>query len=266
MQELKHHTFIVTGGTRGIGKATAQKLCGLGAKVCITGRSQDTLDQVKIAIDPTGKNVIAVAQDVQKSSSWEQVFAETIRAFGFVHGLVNNAGIHKMHALDKTLEADFDCIMATNAKSVFLGTQKAFEVLPEFVSAQNPGSVVNVSSIAGLVGTSFQSAYSMSKGAVQIFSLAAAREAIDRKLPIRVNTVNPGMVETDMGGELAEELVANGLAQNMEQARKGLVKNYMDNRFSTPAEVANSICFLLSNSASHTTGCALKVDGGMTNS
>ena len=263
MFELENRVFIVTGGSRGIGKTTAQLLCERGAKVCITGRCEEALDQAKDDLRAYGSRVITLKQDVADAGSWGPIFGATTEAFGAVHGLVNNAGMHQIMALECTSEEDFDRIMAANAKSVYFGTKAAFEYLPQFVSDEYPGAVVTVSSVAGLRGTSFQSAYSMSKGAAQVFSLAAAREAIDRKLPIRVNTVNPGMVDTDMGAELAEALVENELAKNIDHAKKGLVKSYMGRRFSTPAEVAHSICYLLSNSASHITGSSVSIDGGL---
>lgn len=262
MTGLAGKAFIVTGGTRGIGHAVATRLLEGGAKVCITGRNAERLTALQSDIDPKGRSLITVQQDVADPQSWARVIASTVGAFKSVQGIVNNAGMHQTSPLEDISDTDFDRMLATNARSVFLGTQYGFRILPMYATTNAPGSIVNVSSIAGLVGTSFQSAYAMSKGAVQTFSMAAASEAIDRNLPIRVNTVNPGMVDTDMGSELAEALVHAGLAQNADHAQKGLSKSYMNKRFSSAREVAATICFLLSDEAKHITGSHFKIDGG----
>ncbi len=263
---LNSKTIIITGGSRGIGAATAELAAERGANVVITARNTDKLADVKSRIEAAGGQVLTIAQQVQMAADWDKVFEETVSRFGAVHGLVNNAGVHAIRTMEDSTEEDYHWMMDTNVKGVFLGTKKAFEVMPRYASADQPAAIVNVSSTAGLRGASFQALYNMSKGAVQLFTKSSAQEAIDRRFPIRVNSVNPGMVDTDMGDELVNALVENGVGRDAEQARKNLTRGYMNRRFAKPEEVAKAICFLISDEASFTTGDFLAVDGGFINS
>lgn len=259
-------TIIVTGASRGIGEATALEAARRGANLVLIGRNVENLARVAKQVRDLDARAAVYPMDVTDEQAWLGAFETAVSAFGQVNGLVNNAGVHALRRLEENTEADFDWILASNVKSVFLGTKQAFIHLPQFASKEDPAAIVNVSSTAGLTGASFQSLYNLTKGAVQIFTKSSAQEAIDRRLPIRVNSVNPGMVDTDMGDEVVEAIIAVGLAKNGDEARKNLTRGYMDRRFARPSEVAKAICFLLSSEASFTTGDFLTIDGGFTNS
>jgi NAD(P)-dependent dehydrogenase (short-subunit alcohol dehydrogenase family) len=262
---LNARTIIVTGASRGIGAATALEAARRGARLILAARNQERLAAVSEQTQALGAPTLTQVMDVTDAAAWEALFAAAIGEFGRVDGLVNNAGVHALRKLEDNSEADFDWIVGSNVKSVFLGTRQAFLHFPEFASNGAPAAIVNVSSTAGLTGASFQALYNMTKGAVQLLTKASAQEAIDRRLPIRVNSVNPGMVDTDMGDDVVAAALSMGFADSPAQIRKNLTRGYMDRRFARPEEVAKAICFLLSHEASFTTGEYLTVDGGFTN-
>ena len=242
---LKNKTAIITGGGSGIGLACARTFAREGANVAIFGRRQDRLDR---AADAIGGQALAVPGDIAKEEDIDRLVEVTIDTFGQIDILVNNAGVFEFGFLHETDDAMWDKAINVNLRSVFRLTKR---VLPKMLERKS-GSIVNISSIAGLIGLPGTSAYSASKAALDQFSRVIAMEYA--KEGIRSNSVCPGMIETEMTEELRNDKV---LAAE-------ILNSYPVGRFGSPQEVANACLFLASDEASFITGVVLPVDGGYT--
>ena len=242
---LKNKTAIITGGGSGIGLACARTFAREGANVAIFGRRQDRLDR---AADAIGGQALAVPGDIAKDKDIDRLVEVTIDTFGQIDILVNNAGVFEFGFLHETDDAMWDKALNVNLRSVFRLTKR---VLPKMLERKS-GSIVNISSIAGLIGLPGTSAYSASKAALDQFSRVIAMEYA--KDGIRSNSVCPGMIETEMTEELRNDKV---LAAE-------ILNSYPVGRFGSPQEVANACLFLASDEASFITGVVLPVDGGYT--
>ena len=242
---LKNKTAIITGGGSGIGLACARTFAREGANVAIFGRRQDRLDR---AADAIGGQALAVPGDIAKEEDIDRLVEVTIDTFGQIDILVNNAGVFEFGFLHETDDAMWDKALNVNLRSVFRLTKR---VLPKMLERKS-GSIVNISSIAGLIGLPGTSAYSASKAALDQFSRVIAMEYA--KEGIRSNSVCPGMIETEMTEELRNDKV---LAAE-------ILNSYPVGRFGSPQEVANACLFLASDEASFITGVVLPVDGGYT--
>lgn len=242
MISLKGKTAIVTGASRGIGAAAVRKLSDLGAKVFFTYKSSS--DKAKLLAGETGATAIPCDQsdgeNIEKTV--DEIFAQT----GSVDILVNNAGITKDGFLLLMPYADWNGVLDTNLNGAFRWTKCAAKKM----YAKKAGTVIFVSSVSGLVGVPAQTNYAASKGALCAFARAAAAELGAKG--IRVNTVCPGFIETDMTAKIPRDIAR---AQKERIAMK---------RFGKAEEVANAIAFLASDESSYITGQTLVVDGGLT--
>jgi 3(or 17)beta-hydroxysteroid dehydrogenase len=235
---------LVTGGASGIGRATAVRLADAGFRVIVTD------------VDPAGRQVVAdiagavfVEHDVTDESSWERAIATVLDVHGRLDVVVNNAGIPYVRAVTDTTLADWRALMAVNLDGVFLGTKHGVRAMRRHGDG---GSIVNVSSAAGLVGSPLSSAYCASKGAVRLFSKAVALECASEA--IRVNSVHPGAVRTPIWAKVGvspELQVAVGAASPL-------------GRMAEPEEVADAIVYLASDASRYVTGSELVIDGGFT--
>ena len=248
---LAGKTAIVSGGAHGMGAVESRLLARKGAKVVIADIRDDDGRRVEAEINEAGGESVYVPTDVISEASWVNVVEEAVSRFGRLDVLVNNAGISSRAVPDEDSLESWTRIMDVNARGVFLGTKRAIEQMRQ----NGGGSIVNISSIAGLVGmTSGHPAYNASKGAVRIFTKAmAVRYGRDN---IRVNSVHPGYMPPMMGN-VATETVREGrramLAEQVPLGREGRQE-----------EVANAVLFLASDEASYITGAELVVDGGFT--
>lgn len=248
-RRLEGKTIIVTGSSRGIGRACAMRCAEAGARVVVHGRTatpalQDTL----AAIHASGGPAIAVTGDVSVQADAERIVGETIDAFGVVDGLVNNAGIGPfVDFMDMTAER-WDHIMAVNVRGPFLMTQC---VARRMVEAGRPGRICNVTSISGLKATDpRQVPYCTSKGAVNMFTRAAALALAAHH--ITVNAVLPGTIETDINRDmLAEEGVALSIVAATPLGCLGDVD-----------DVAHAVVYFMSDESRWVTGALLAIDGG----
>lgn len=248
---LAGKTAIVSGGAHGMGAVESRLLAREGAKVVIADIRDADGRRVEAEINEAGGESVYVPTDVISEASWVNVVAEAVSRFGRLDVLVNNAGISSRAVPDEDSLESWTRIMDVNARGVFLGTKRAIEQMRQ----NGGGSIVNISSIAGLVGmTSGHPAYNASKGAVRIFTKAmAVRYGRDN---IRVNSVHPGYMPPMMGNIAAETVREGRRAMLAEQVPLG--------REGRQEEVANAVLFLASDEASYITGAELVVDGGFT--
>lgn len=242
MARLSEKIAIVTGGARGMGEAHARKFVAEGSKVVITDLNQEAGEALAQEL---GEQAIFIKQDVTKAEDWEQVIRETENAFGAVNVLVNNAGISISSNIENMTEAQYRKIIEINQVSVFLGMKA---VLPSMKKAGG-GSIVNISSINGLVGGA--PGYTDSKFAVRGITKAAALEFA--KYNIRVNSVHPGVIETPMvtEGDAVEQI-------------KAFAKMIPLQRMAKSEEITNLVLFLASDESSYSTGSEFVADGGLT--
>jgi 3-oxoacyl-[acyl-carrier protein] reductase len=247
MGMLDNSVALVTGGSRGIGKAILYALAEAGAKVAFTYRSSATeAEQIVNDVKSRGKSAAAFQSDASSTSAAAEVVAAVVKEFGRLDVLVNNAGITKDGLLLRMSEADWDMVIANNLKSVFNYTKAACRQM----MSQRSGRIINITSIVGVTGNAGQANYSASKAGVIGFTKSLAKELGSRN--ITVNAIAPGYVETDMTGTLTDE------------QKKALRELIPLKRTATAEEIAGVVKFFASPEASYITGQVLCVDGGMT--
>ena len=245
---LQGKVALITGAARGQGAAEARLFAQEGAKVVLA----DVTDQEGIAvateIAEEGADAIYVHLDVTNEAEWEAAIIETVSKFGKLDILVNNAGIWRRGHVTETSSEQWDSILDVNSKGVFLGTKAA---IPEMRKAGG-GSIVNISSTAGLVGSRTSAAYSASKGAVRIFSKSTAIQYASEG--IRANSIHPGPIDTDMGDQVWPDATS----------REASISRTALARIGTAKDIAYGALYLASDEASFVTGSDLVIDGGVT--
>src|SRR5271168_2522013 len=245
MDRLKDKVALISGGARGQGAAEARLFVGEGAKVVIG----DVLDEQcrKTAEDINAKvrarSVIPLHLDVTRAADWRAAVESCQREFGGLDILVNNAGIANIKGIEETTEEEWDSIVNINQKGVWLGMKHAVPAMRK----RGAGSIINISSIFGLIGSAGSSAYHGTKGAVRLLTKAAAVQYAPEK--IRVNSIHPGVIQTPMLEALDDDLIAQ-ITALAPMKRAG-----------TAEEVAYVVLFLASNEASFVTGSEYVVDG-----
>lgn len=243
---LEGKTAIVTGGSRGIGKAIALNLADAGADVIITyARSSEAAAEVVHEITSKGRKAKAIQADAVDFAQAEEVIAIAQKEFSGVDILVNNAGITKDTLILRMSEDQWDDVINTNLKSVF-NYSKA--VIKPMMKARK-GSIINIGSVVGVGGNAGQTNYAASKAGIIGFSKSLAKEVASRN--IRVNVVAPGYITTEMTGQL-DEKVLEAITGSIPLKRAG-----------EPSEVSNTVQFLASDASAYITGAVLTVDGGM---
>ena len=255
MSELQGRVALVTGASRGIGAATARALAAAGARVIVT----DLADASGVAAEIGG---LARRQDVTSEAEWIETMAFAKAEAGGLDILVNNAGIFFLKPLTETTLEEWRRLHAVNVEGVFLGCKHAIPLLAERAGKwTGGGAIVNLSSVAGLVGGANYVSYNASKGAVRLLTKGLAMELAPRK--IRVNSVHPGLIETAMGQQLVTEFSrAAGVGDN--EARMQLASLHPLGHTGQPGNIADGIVFLASDKAAFMTGAELVIDGGLT--
>jgi NAD(P)-dependent dehydrogenase (short-subunit alcohol dehydrogenase family) len=255
--ELEGQVAIVTGAGRGIGRATALELARLGADIAVAEVDAGAgADKTAALVQDAGRRAVVIPTDVTKRDDLAAMVERTLAAFGRIDVLVNNAGIYRAAPALEVTEEHWDAIMTINAKAVFFASQA---VLPTMIAAKQ-GSIVNLASMAGKVGSRTNLPYNASKAAViSITKSLALAHAADG---VRVNCVCPGFVETDMWTMVAREQ-GTILGLSPEEFTRKRLETVPLGRMERPEDVAQVIGFLASPRAAYMTGQALSVDGGL---
>jgi NAD(P)-dependent dehydrogenase (short-subunit alcohol dehydrogenase family) len=252
--ELEGRVCIVTGAGSGIGAACAERLARAGASVLVTDIAAGPLADIASGIRASGGTVAEAVQDVASETRWSEIVTLALERFGRLDVLVNNAGYGRFTDIADTSLADWHAMMSVNCDGVFLGIKAAMPAMRR----SGGGSIVNISSVLGLVGTAGTSCYSAGKGAIRLLSKTAAVEFAQRGYNIRVNSVHPGYVETPA---VAAALDRSGDGAAMLSA---LVALHPLGRLAQASEIADAVLFLASDASSFVTGSELVVDGGYT--
>jgi 3-oxoacyl-[acyl-carrier protein] reductase len=243
---LEGKTALVTGGSRGIGKAIALKLAQYGADVAITyARSVDAAEQVKNEIEEIGSKGFAIQADAVEPSKADEVIQHIVSEWEKLDILVNNAGITRDNLILRMTEEQWDEVIDTNLKSIFNYSKAAAKPMMR----NKGGSIINISSVVGIVGNAGQSNYAASKAGIIGFTKSYAKELASRN--IRANVVAPGYIVTEMTDSLDEKVLAS-IEEETPLGRPG-----------KDSEVAETVAFLASDLSSYITGETIRVDGGM---
>jgi len=250
MKKLQDKVAIITGSRRGIGKGIALAFAKEGCKVVISDYVEDkdgkkTVEEIK----RLGSDAIFVKADVSKEKDVKNLVGKAVKKFGKLSIMVNNAGIVSFGTADTLAEKDWDKVINVNLKGVFFGTKYAAK---QMLKQGKGGRIINISSIAGLVGFPGISAYCASKGGVTEFTREAALDYAGKG--ITVNAIDPGVIETDMTKGMIED----------KETSKNLLENTPVGRFGNPEDIGNAALFLALDESSFITGHNLVVDGGWT--
>jgi 3(or 17)beta-hydroxysteroid dehydrogenase len=252
---LEGKIALVTGGASGIGRATCLRFAAEGALVLVSDRDADGARAAAEAIEAEGGRAEAHALDVTDEAGWTALVEAIRTRHGRVDVLVNNAGIVITGSAEDGTLADWRTTQAVNGEGVFLGTRAAIELMKT-----SGGSIINISSIEGLIGEPTIAAYNYSKGGVRIFTKSAALHCASQGYGIRVNSVHPGYIST--------ELVSNALANMPEDEAQAVVERALREtplgHMGDPIDIANACLFLASDESRFMTGAELVVDGGYT--
>jgi NAD(P)-dependent dehydrogenase (short-subunit alcohol dehydrogenase family) len=261
MDRVKGKVAIVTGAARGLGKAQALLLAKEGAKVVATDINETLGKRLPEEVKREGGEAIFIKHDVTNEQGWREVIEKTLSEYGKLDILVNNAGVLLHHTIEDLSLEDWRSVLNVNLEGVFLGTKYAIGAMKK----SGGGSIVNISSIAGLVGMPDTSSYVASKGAVRLFTKSAALECSKLKLDynIRVNSIHPGFIYTEMvDGAIKADVEKFGIT--MEEAKKLYKDMTMMGRFGEPEDIAYGVLYLASDESKYVTGAELVIDGGYT--
>ncbi|MBE12237.1 MAG: cyclopentanol dehydrogenase [Chloroflexi bacterium] len=246
---LEGKVALISGGARGMGAVEAKLFVQEGAKVVFGDVREEEGQKLEAEIAESGGEAVFTKLDVTSADDWQSAVDLAVSRFGKLDILVNNAGIFDNATVENTTVEAWDRVLDINAKGVFLGSKSAIGAMRE----AGGGSIVNISSTAGLTGSAVSSAYNASKGAVRLLTKATAVQFGSEK--IRANSVHPGPIETDM---------VKQVFLDDESLRDERIAAIPQGRFGKPEEVANCVLFLASDEASYMTGSELVVDGGWT--
>jgi NAD(P)-dependent dehydrogenase (short-subunit alcohol dehydrogenase family) len=243
---LEGKVALISGGARGIGAASARLFASEGASVVMGDVREELGKQVDAEINEAGGHALFVRLDVTKEADWRNAIEVAVQRFGKLDVLVNNAGIYRPIPIEQTTEEEWDEVMNVNGKGVFFGTKHAIPAMRQ----AGGGSIINFSSLSGMVAMGVVSAYGFSKGGVRVFTKhTAIQHAGDG---IRANSIHPGPIDTQIGADYATP-----------ERRAATVARLPLGRIGTPEEVAYLALYLASDESSFMTGSELVLDGGI---
>jgi 3-oxoacyl-[acyl-carrier protein] reductase len=246
MYELKDKVVLITGSARGIGFTIAERFAREQALVLILDLAQEAVDSAVSKLREQGAQAFGYVANVTDAKGVEELFARIVSEHGRIDVLINNAGVTRDNLMIRMKEEEWDLVLNINLKGTFICTQKVFKHMMRARS----GSIINISSVIGIMGNSGQANYAASKGGMIAFTKSCAKEFASRG--IRVNAVAPGFIETEMTATLSDEIRAE-YAKVIPMSKMG-----------TPTDVAKLCLFLASEESGYITGQTIAVDGGLT--
>jgi len=265
MSRLDGKIALISGAARGIGRDTAALMAKAGAKVVVGDVSDERGQQTVGAINAADGQSEYVHLDVTKQEDWTAAVNLAISKFGKLDILVNNAGVFIGKGIEEISLDEWSRLVAVNMTGVFLGTRIAVPALRESAKSSEHGSaIVNLASIAGIVGSQLDPLYSMTKGGVTLFTKSAALEFGRKGYRIRVNSIHPGVILTEMGEQTFVARAQRTGSNDTTTARQIVTDSVPWGRMGVPMDIAKGIVFLASDDAGYMNGAGLIVDGGMT--
>ena len=265
MNRLDGKTALISGAARGIGEATARLMAQEGARVVIGDVLNERGRETVAAIAAAGGQADYVPLDVTKEDDWTAAENLAVSRFGKLDILVNNAGVFIGKGIEDISLAEWNKLVGVNMTGVFLGTRMAVPALREAAKTSEHGSaIVNLASIAGIVGSQLDPLYSMTKGGVTLFTKSAALEFGRKGYRIRVNSIHPGIIQTDMGEQTFVARAQRTGGNDTAPVRQTVTETVPWGRLGVPMDIAKGIVFLASDDAGYMNGAGLVVDGGVT--
>ena len=255
MNRVKNKVAIVTGGASGLGKSSAILLAREGAKIVVTDIDEEDGKKVVQQIKANGGEAIFIKQDVSKEDEWKNVIETTLKTFGKLHILANSAGIGLGGTVEEVTLEDWKNLIDVNLNGTFLGTQYGIKGMKE---TGEGGSIINFSSIEGLIGDPHLPAYNASKGGVTIFTKSAALHCARQGYGIRINSIHPAYIWTPM---VENFLKAQG---DVEEGKKQLESLHPVGHLGEPDDIGYGVVYLASDESKFMTGSELVIDGGYT--
>jgi 3alpha(or 20beta)-hydroxysteroid dehydrogenase len=259
---LSGKVVLVTGAARGLGAQASEALARAGASVVISDILPEVAQETAARIREQGGQALALKHDVTQESDWQAVVTEVVESCGGLDVLVNNAGIEQVGLITETRLEDFQRLHEINVSGVFLGLKHASRAMRPGGVAGRGGAIVNLSSVAGLVGVPGLGSYCSSKGAVRLLTKAAAVEFAALGYGIRVNSLHPAIVKTELGTNVVRGFADIGLVSDEAQA-ESLMQNMHPLGYGQPRDVASAILYLASDAACWVNGTELVLDGGL---
>ena len=262
--KLDGRVVLVTGAGRGIGAAIAVKLAEAGATVVASDADSDRAEAVVGKIQEQGGKAYAFRLDITSEQNWADAIGHVSERSGQLDILVNNAGITIAKSVEDTSLEEWRRIMTVNLEGAFIGVKAALPLMRDSAK-KTPygGSIVNMGSISGIVGTATLAAYTASKGGVRFFSKSIAIDFARRGYRIRVNSVHPGLTEGESAQVLFESRIRTGLSKTLDEAKAAWLSNYPLGRIGRQEDIAAGVLYLASDDSSFVTGTELVIDGGL---
>jgi NAD(P)-dependent dehydrogenase (short-subunit alcohol dehydrogenase family) len=265
MSRLDGKVALLSGAARGIGGESAQLMAQAGAKIVIGDVLDERGRETVAAIKAAGGQADYIHLDVTKEADWAAAVNLAVNNYGKLDILVNNAGVFIGKGIEDISMAEWQRLIDVNMTGVFLGTRLAAPALREAAKSSEHGSaIVNLASIAGIVGSQLDPLYSMTKGGVTLFTKSAALEFARKGYKIRVNSIHPGVIQTDMGEQTFVSRAQRAGTNDTMAVRQTVTDTVPWGRLGVPADIAKGIVFLASDDAGYMNGTGLIVDGGVT--
>ena len=265
MNRLDGKIAFISGAARGIGAATARLMVEAGAKVAIGDVLDEHGRETARTIAGAAGAAIYAHLDVTRGEEWTAAIAATVAHFGGLDILVNNAGLFLGKGVEEASLDEWHRLCAVNLTGVFLGTKHALPALRERARrSPHSSAIVNLASVAGLVGSQLDPLYSMTKGGVTLFTKSTALEFARKGYRVRVNSIHPGLIQTDMGEQTFVSRACNLGSNDLDAVRQQATARHPIGRLGVPDDIAKGIVFLASDDSGFMTGAGLVVDGGST--